>query len=205
MIGIGTLIGIATSIYQAVQTLNRSDPASQKTDQLFSQLDANGKGSIDGADLQNAFDKIAAQATLKADELFAKLDADSDGQITKSEFSSSINKLADQLDQHYASLRMKSAMGGSTGFTQEQLSGMASDLAGNFAKADADGDGKLTIREAVTFQKTNPTTAPAGNDDRNVELMLQVMRLMQAYGPQQTATENPVDKQAQAKKISIVA
>lgn len=205
MVGIGTLIGIAASVFQAVQAMNRPDPATQKADQLFSQLDASGKGSIDNADLQSAFDKIAAQATLKSDQLFNKLDADSDGKVTQSEFSSSINKLAEQLDQHYMRLRMQGENAGNASFSRDELSGMASNIASNFDKADTDGDGRISIKEAQNFEKSNSL---ASADGQNVELMLQVMRLMQAYGTSGTSSTSSTAQtvgENRAQKISTSA
>jgi Ca2+-binding EF-hand superfamily protein len=195
MVGIGTIIGIAASVFQAVQAMNRPDPAAQKADQLFSQLDASGKGSIDNSDLQSAFDKITAQATLKSDQLFNKLDADNDGKVTQSEFSSSINRLAEQLDQHYMRLRMQGENAANASFSRDELSGLASSITTNFSQADANGDGKISIREARHFSQANPSGASTpGGDGQNVELMMQVMRLMQAYGSPQTASDNRTQK-----------
>jgi Ca2+-binding EF-hand superfamily protein len=197
MLGIGTIIGFAASAFQAIQTMNRPDPAAQKTDQLFSQLDSTGKGSIERADLQSAFDKIATKATLKADQLFAKLDADSDGKVTQNEFSGAINRLAEQLDQHYMRMRMQGEHADNTGFTQDDLAGATSSIAKNFSQVDADGDGKISVKEAVAFGKSRPTaaastaTSPTSSaENQNVELMLQVMRLMQTYGTHQSASNN---------------
>ncbi len=207
MIGIGTIISLAATAYQVYQAANRSDPPTQKTDQLFSQIDATGKGSIEGADLQSAFDKIAAQATVKADQLFSRLDADSDGKVSKEEFSSSINRLAEQLDDHYMRLRMHGEQSNKAGFSQEELTGLASNITNNFSQADANGDGKISIKEAIHFGKANPAgtlpaSATASAEGQNVELMLQVMRLMQAYGTSQSASDSIASK---TPKISVSA
>lgn len=199
MIGIGTIISVAASVFQIIQAANRPDPSTQKADQLFSQLDAAGKGAIESADLQSAFDKIAAKATVKADQLFSKLDANSDGTVSKDEFSGSINRLAEQLDQHYMRLRMHGEQAGNTGFSQIELTGMASHIANNFSNADRDGDGKISIKEAANFAKANSTDPLASSsnshgDRQNVELMLQVLRLMQAYGTNQSATNSSGSK-----------
>ncbi len=207
MIGIGTIISLAATAFQAYQAATRSDSPTQKTDQLFSQIDASGKGSIEGADLQSAFDKIAAQATVKADQLFSRLDADSDGKVSKEEFSSSINRLAEQLDQHYMRLRMYGEQSSKTSFSQEELTGLASNITNNFSQADANGDGKISIKEAINFGKANssgslPASATSSAEGQNVELMLQVMRLMQAYGTSQSASDSSGSK---TPKISVSA
>ena len=207
MIGIGTIISLAASAFQAFQAANRSDAPTQKTDQLFSQIDATGKGFIGSADLQSAFDKVAEKATAKSDQLFSKLDANSDGKVTKDEFSSSINRLAEQLDQHYMRLRMYGEQSGKTSFSQDELTGLASNITNNFSKADADGDGKISIKEATDFAKANATgslstSSATPAEQQNVDLMLQVMRLMQAYGTHQGAANS---SGSQTPKISVSA
>lgn len=198
MIAIGTIISLAASAFQIIQAANRPDPATQKADQLFSQLDAAGKGSLESADLESAFDKIAAKATVKADQLFSKLDANSDGTVSKEEFSLSINRLAEQLDQHYMRVRMHGEQVGKS-FSQNELIGLASHVTKNFNNADRDGDGRISIKEAADFGKVNstgslsaPSTSPA--ESQNIELMLQVLRLMQVYGTNQGAPSNSGSK-----------
>lgn len=196
--GIGAVISIAASIFQAVRAYNNESAGAKKADQVFAELDADGKGSIGPDQLQSAFDKIALKATQKADQLFTKLDVDGDGQITKSEFSSSIGKLADQLDEHYQRLRMQTSQ---AGFTKDELAGAASNLTSNFDKADANSDGKISVKEAVAFGKAQ--LAGGGKDEgENIQLMLQVMKLMQAYGNPANATDTAANK---AAKISASA
>ena len=185
---IGAIIGLISTVFQAVRAFSPPEAAQpqQAADKLFSKLDEMGQGAIGSAELQTAFDKIKTDATGSADKLFSKLDADSDGKITKSEFSGSINQLAEQLDHHYMRMRMHGEGGmpppsGDAGFSREELTGQLS----NFDKADANGDGRVSIKEAGALahsagSASSLTTAAA--DSRNVELMLQVVRLMQAYG-----------------------
>lgn len=216
---IGAIIGLISTVFQAVRAFSPPETAQpqQAADKLFSKLDELGRGEIDGAELQTAFDKIKADATGSADKLFSKLDADGDGKLTKSEFSGSINQLADQLDQHYMRLRMHGEGGmppsADAGFTKDELTGQLSNLVGNFDKADADGDGRISFKEAKAFGKANSmdaasafTTAAAGS--QNVELMLQVVRLMQAYGVVQgassTAGVNNDSNNSAGSKISIL-
>ena len=187
--GIGAIIGIAASLYQAVQTYKRADAEPSKTDQLFTRLDTEGKGAINGADLQTAFDRIATEATIKADSLFDKLDADANGQVTKSEFSSAIDRLTQELDDHFTRLRMKVETPDDVGLTREELSGAAASLASRFDQVDANGNGRVTVGEAIGFLKKSPdavagagTQAEGSSKTHSIELMLQVMRLMQTYG-----------------------
>jgi len=209
--GIAAIIGIVSSVIQAVRAFSppEAPPAQQAADKLFSQLDLSGQGAIQGADLQKAFDRISATPGGGPEKLFAKLDADGDGTITKSEFSGSINRLAEQLDHHYMRLRLHGEggmppMAADAGFTKDELTALTTNIAGNFDKADANGDGRVSIREMRSFalsQGGAQVSAPESfAASQNVELMLQVMRLMQAYGvvgaPTSTADNNTAQKVA---------
>lgn len=184
---IGAVIGIITSVIQAVRAFSPPEPPpSQMADKLFARLDALGQGEIGSADLQTAFEKIKADAAGGADRLFSKLDSDGDERITRSEFSASINRLAEQLDGHYQRLRVNGEGGeahafGGASFGRDELSGLVSGIAANFDKADADGDGRVSLKEARAYARTDGIAAAAA-DNRNVETMLMVARLMQAYG-----------------------
>lgn len=192
---IGAVIGLISSVISVVRAFSPSEAPQaaqpqQKADKLFAELDAMGRGALQRADLEKAFDKIADKATAGADKLFAKLDADSDGTITKNEFAGSINKLADQLDHHFMRMRLQGEGGmpspvADAGFTRDDLTSLVSNISGNFDKADANGDGRLSLREARAFGQSVAGTgdlSPAFGETGNVELMLQVVRLMQAYG-----------------------
>ena len=212
MIGIGALIGIVSSVIQIAQAVNRPDPAEQKADKLFSELDAMGKGNIQSADLQSAFERIKTTATGGAEKLFSKLDSDGDGKITRSEFTGSISQLADQLDQHFMRSRVhgESSMPpalGNTSFSRDELTGLASSIASNFDKADANGDGRVSLKEARALGQQAidgavPNLQSAATDNRNVEMMLMVVRLMQAYGVVGGSSTTADNGDAAAAKVS---
>ncbi len=204
---IGAIIGLISTVFQAVRAFSPPEAAQpqQAADKLFSRLDELGQDAIGSAELQTAFNKIKTDATGSADKLFSKLDADGDGKLTRSEFAGSINQLADQLAHHYMRLRMHGEGGmpppsADAGFTRDELTGQLSNLAGNFDKADANGDGRVSIKEARGLAHSAGTStasplAAAGN--QNVELMLQVVRLMQAYGVVGGSTANADNGTAQ--------
>ncbi len=211
--GIGVIIGIVSSVIQAVRAFSPPEPP-QMADKLFSQIDAMGQGSIQSADLQTAFEKIKSDVAGGAEKLFTKLDSDGDGRITRSEFSGSLNKLAEQLDQHYQRVRMhgegaRPAPTGDAGFTQAELGGLLSGIAGNFNRADADGDGRVSLKEARDFGQaagSGTTQSPtAAADSRNVEMMLMVVRLMQAYGVVNRTGNTADSGNAAATKVSELA
>lgn len=220
---IGAIIGLISSVVSIARALSPSEPVQtaqpqQAADKLFAKLDELGRGEIGSAELQTAFDRIKADATGSAERLFSKLDADSDGKITRNEFAGSINQLAEQLDQHYMRLRLHGEGAlppplADAGFTRDELAGQLSNLVSNFDRADANGDGRVSVREARAFARGNaadPAAAvqTAATDSRNVEMMLQVVRLMQAYGVVQgtttTAGANNDGNNTAASGISVL-
>ena len=154
-----------------------------------------------------------------ASALFKALDGDSDGQLTESEFSSSIQKLADALDSQAFSSRMGGAHGAGgmppppppeddTGFTKDQLSSQLSQIGStdsersdliskvvsNFDKADANGDGKVSMQEAMTYDQSSQSRSTSSTTDTSTAsttsssqsdaaLMHKLMELARAYGP----------------------
>lgn len=187
--GIAAVIGIVSSVIQAVRAFSSPEtppPQPQAADRLFSRLDELGRGEIGSAELQSAFDRMRTGTAENAEQLFARLDADGDGRITKGEFSASINRLAEQLDDHFARLRLHGERAlpplADAGYTRDELTGLVSGIAGNFDRADADGDGRVSIREMRAYAMNHSVAPPAPGENRNVEMMLQVVRLMQAYG-----------------------
>jgi len=77
------------------------------------------------------------------------------------------------------------------GETDSKRSSLISSVIENFDAADADGDGKVTFREVMAYQEASGSESSAsasGNGttvsdtDSNARLMLQIMRLAQAYG-----------------------
>ncbi len=197
--------------------------SSKLAEDLFSQIDTTGKGYIEKADLESAFQQVtSASGSASADELFSSLDSDGDGKVTQDEMTSGLKSLMDTLDSQFQSMRMSEAMGGmggmppppppgnDTGFTQEELeaqleeigdtdskrSALISDIVDNFEAADADGDGKVTFQEAMAYEQStasSSTTASSGDSattaagtssggTSEAQLMLQIMKLAQAYG-----------------------
>ena len=155
-----------------------------------------------------------------ASALFKALDGDSDGQLTESEFSSSIQKLADALDSQAFSSRMGGAHEAAgmppppppeddAGFTQDQLSSQLSEIGStdsersdliskivsNFDKADANGDGKVSMQEAMAYDQSSQsrstsssttdtsTASTTSSSQSDAALMHKLMELARAYGP----------------------
>lgn len=196
--------------------MQRPDP-SQMASKLFSKLDSKNQGYIEKSDLQSAFDQISANGnsgnTASVDEVFKQLDGNNDGKVTKQEMSDSLTNMAEQLDSQFNSMRTSGqggmqGMGGmppppppqgadSAGLTKDQLTDMVSEtgstdskltnLVNNFDKADTNGDGKVSMQEAIAFDqagKSSSSTSTDASSSANSEanVMRKIMQLMHAYG-----------------------
>jgi Ca2+-binding EF-hand superfamily protein len=220
--GIGS-IGSYSSSMMGMQRPSRPD-SSKLAEDLFSQIDSTGKGYIEKSDLESAFKQVTSTSSSSSDELFTSLDSNGDGKVTKDEMSSSLKSLMDSLDSQFQSMRMSDAMGAAgangsrpppppendAGLTKEELQSQVSQIGGsdskrsglistvieNFDKADTNGDGKVSFKEAIAYDQSGTsastgttsstdTTASSGSSSTSsseAQLMLQIMKLAQAYG-----------------------
>lgn len=195
--------------------MHRPNP-SEMSDQLFAQLDTKGQGFIEKSDLQSAFAQLSSSRggsdnTVSVDDVFKQLDSDGDGKVTKDEMSNSLKKLADELDSQFNQMRMAGGMppppppdGGKNGagLTKDQLGDMASDLSAtdskrahlmsnlfaHFDKADTDGNGKVSFKEAMIFDQQNQISAMASADsssssstNNDSSIMKRIIELIHAY------------------------
>lgn len=203
--------------------MQRPDP-SQMASKLFSKLDSKNQGYIEKSDLQSAFDQVSSSgnsgSTASVDEIFKQLDGDGDGKVTKEEMSDSLTKLAEQMESQFNSMRTsgRGGMGGmpppppqgadGAGFTKDELqaqldeigssdskrSDLISNIVSNFDKADTDGDGKVSMREAMAYDQSSQTASTSststdssggatssGSKSTEAEVMKRIMQLMHAY------------------------
>lgn len=210
--------------------------SAQMVSDLFSKLDTKNLGYLEESDLEAAFSSIATDdSSLSVSELFSQLDSDGDGKVTESEMSSSLEQLSAQLDAGFNNMRTTGMEAGmppppppmsqseDEGFSLEELTAqleeidstdsarynLVSSIVSNFDEADADGDGKVSMQEAMTYaQSTQSTTAAdssittvsavdnqsatVADDTTQAEILRRIMQLMDAYRTSDTTTASLV-------------
>ena len=210
--------------------------SAQMVSDLFSKLDTKNQGYLEESDLEAAFSSIATDdSSLSVSELFSQLDSDGDGKVTESEMSSSLEQLSAQLDAGFNNMRTTGMEAGmppppppmsqseDEGFSLEELTAqleeidstdsarynLVSSIVSNFDEADADGDGKVSMQEAMTYaQSTQSTTAAdssttmvsavdnqsatVADDTTQAEVLRRIMQLMDAYRTSDTTTASLV-------------
>lgn len=198
----------------------RPDP-DQQVEQLFNQLDTSQKGYLDKTDLAGALAQlgsIAGSTSASVDEVFGALDVDSDGRVTQAEMTSGLQSLSQALDDQFNALRTGGGapppppppQGNDGGLTRDQveeiatsttdsrLASLMTQVADNFDQADSDGDGRVTLQEAMTYQaqQTGTTSdtqtldsAPTRDDaTQDARILGTLMALMRAYSTDAMAT-----------------
>jgi Ca2+-binding EF-hand superfamily protein len=219
-----------------MQRRQRPDSAKMAED-LFSKLDSTGKGYIEESDLTSALSSLSSKdGTASASEIFSQLDSDSDGKVTKDELSSSLQKLSESLDNQFNQMRMQGAMpppppneaqSSDEGLTKAELtsqlsqmgttdttgSSLMSKIVENFDAADTNEDGKVSLQEAVAYDKSTQSTATSASSDAtasattststeksDAQVFRQLMDLLRTYG-----TEDGSKKSVAASLLSISA
>lgn len=180
------------------------DQLKEQAGQVFSQLDTSNKGYLEQADFAKALSSLDKNGdSSDSDELFSQLDADQDGKLTSSEFADSVG------EQLYNALGMmpkgRPPMGPppaeeDQGKTVDELTAMVSELKDSdsnmaqglqkiidqFAEADADGDGKVTMQEAMAMkeseQKAQTQSSQSTEQSSQQKLQHTLMQLMKTYG-----------------------
>ena len=154
---------------------------STDVDSLFTQLDADSDGKVTKEEFSDKLQQLAQQlddqfqsSRMQAGGMPPPPPPADDQGFTKDELTSQLEEV---------------------GETDSTRSSLLSGIIENFEAADTDGDGKVSFREAMAYQQSSSggnasstaTTstgsgAAASNEDIDARLMLQIMRLMQAYG-----------------------
>lgn len=155
-----------------------SSSTSTNVDDLFAKLDTNSDGKVTKDEFSTSLSKLAEQLdqqfqSMRMQDAMGGMGGmpppGNDAGFTKDELSS-------QLDQ----------LGGSDSSRSSLLSGIVQ----NFDKADANGDGKVSAQEAMAYSRSSQSSSTATDasattlaaaGDTEGKLMLQIMRLMQAY------------------------
>ena len=159
---------------------------------------------------------------VSADELFTHLDTNGDGKVTKQEMVNAMKKMEAELQSQFDRMRTNGAMGANgsgapppppppsddAGFTKDELtaqlqqigstdskrSSLLTDIINNFDKADTDGDGKVSFKEAMAYKQASSTTGSTSttassssstatsSSDTDAKVLRQIMQLMHAYG-----------------------
>lgn len=168
--------------------------ATSSADSLFAQLDTDSDGKVTKTEFSDTLKKLSEQL----DEQFMSMRMQ--GAMSESGMGG------------MGGMAPPPPPGDDAGFTQEELSSqleeigdtdtqrssLISSVIENFEAADTDSDGKVSFREAMAFEESSSASTTAASTDStaatataasstdssalDAKVMLQIMRLMDAYG-----------------------
>jgi Ca2+-binding EF-hand superfamily protein len=204
-----------------------SNMVSNWASSLFSKLDTNNQGYLQKSDIESAFSAISGTSdSSSADSVFDKLDINSDGKVTENEMATALKSL---FSNQSGSTQMPQggpggpggppppSGGNDAGFTKDELStqlqqigssdskrsSLISNIVENFDAADTNQDGKVSMQEAMAFDKAHQTSSSAaaqstaddsasGTDSNGSDDLIakQIMKLLNAYQVAQNASSS---------------
>ena len=178
------------SAFDKIASTSSAGSSTSAVDTLFSQFDGNNDGKVTKQEFSDTVMKLSAQL----DDHFASTrmqgtmpNAEMRGMpppppppgdgpsLSKDELSSTLNQIG----------------------PSDSRSNMMSNILNNFDAADSNGDGKVSFKEAIAYDQATPSSAGSTNSalsstdsssgtssasDQNLQLMLQIMKLVEAYG-----------------------
>lgn len=170
-----------------------STSSSSKADEMFSALDSDSDGKVTQAEVQSTLQKIADQM----DEQFNSMRVQAGMQGMGGTAGVGGTPPAPPEDDEGFTKDELSAQLEEIGSSDSKRSDLINNIVSNFDKADTDGDGKVSFKEAMAYDKsqngdsssstssdsTTTTTTAASTTDAsaNIKLMHQIMDLMRMY------------------------
>lgn len=183
---------------------NISD-SSTSVDDIFTRLDSDSDGKVTKDEMTTALQSLFAQASSRMIANDGRLDGPGGpGSMPPpppregNDEGFSKEELAGQLEE--------------IGSTDSKRSGLISNIIENFEEADTNGDGKVSFNEAMAYDKANQTdpsiedtsasaASEANNESKDVQMMKQIMKLLQAY----SAFDTDANAANTATQLSVTA
>lgn len=174
-----------TDFESAFSSISSSGSSSTDVDSLFTQLDGDSDGKVTKQEFSTALSQLSEQL----DQQFQSRRMQeampgggmggmggmppppppaNDAGFRKDELSSQLEEI---------------------GSTDSKRASLISNIVENFEAADTDGDGKVSFQEAMAFDQASKTSGSsdssasetASTEDSEARVMMQIMKLMQAY------------------------
>ncbi len=134
---------------------------------LLTSMDSDSSGSIDSAEFSSAALALSISDESAISSAFTALDSDGDGSVSSDELNTALTQMSSSAagsmpppppsgenDVGLSADEMTSMLE-EVSSTDENLASLLSSVVENFDAADADGDGKVTFAEAMSYQRSS--------------------------------------------------
>lgn len=213
-----SLYGASTYASYGSSSASSGSMSSQFAEALLTSMDSDSSGSIDTAEFSSAALALSNSSDeSSATEAFSALDSNEDGVISMDELTSSIESMMAQQGPMAAGAPPPPPPpppqngGEDTGYTQEELTAISSEVAStdsnlaalfetlstNFDAADANGDGRITSSEAMAYKESSKEesmgTTQTSEDSLVKNLLAQIIA---SYANQNSTTTSAINLSA---------
>lgn len=163
-----SLYGASLGASYSYGTSSSATSESSFVEALLTSMDSDSSGSIDSTEFSSAALALADSDESAISDAFTSLDSDGDGTISSDELSSMLTQMSSSMAQGTMPPPEQSSSGEDAGLSEEEITSMLEDVSStdsnlaslltsvseNFSAADADGDGKVTFAEAMSYQQS---------------------------------------------------
>ena len=217
-----SLYGVSAFSTQSSSSSSNTNSLSSKfAEELLTSMDSDSSGSIDSAEFSSAALKLSSSSSTSdassTAAAFSALDSNQDGVVSMDELTGAIESIIGQQGTMAAggppppppSNDNKSSE--DTGYTQEELTAMASDttstdskltslfetLAKNFDSADTNSDGKVTSAEAMAYKESTKETSVGSTQTDDDKLMKNLLaQIISQYTNQNSTLSSAINLSA---------
>ncbi len=194
----------------ASSTGGASSSSATNVDDVFSQLDSDSDGKVTKDELSSALKSIADQLDTQFNNMRMNGAGGQGGPGGPGGMPPPPPPQGQDGEDSGLTQDQLTSMAEEIGSTDTQRSELLKSVAANFDKADADGDGKVTRKEAMSYEEASKTSSTTTSTDSatsstsatttsntDATVMMRIMQLIHAYGGSgQSASTNVLSTSA---------
>ena len=168
-----SLYGASLGATYGYGTKNSATSESSFAEALLTSMDSDSSGSIDSAEFSSAALALSISDESAISSAFTAMDSDGDGSVSFDELNSTLAQMSSSAagsmppppppsssSEHDTGLSEEemTSLLKEVSSTDDPLADLLSSVVENFDAADADGDGKVTFAEAMSYQQSSESS-----------------------------------------------
>jgi Ca2+-binding EF-hand superfamily protein len=177
-----------TDFESAFSSISSSGSSSTDVDSLFTQLDGDSDGKVTKQEFSTALSQLSEQLDQQFQSGRMQEAMQMGGMGGPGGMGGMPPPPPPANDEGFSKDELNSQLE-EIGSTDSKRASLISSIVENFDAADTDGDGKVSFQEAMAFDQASKTSsssdssasATVSTEDSEARVMMQIMKLMQAY------------------------